>query len=87
MALGAMVAVENKGLRVGADVAVAGFDDIPSAAAATPPLTTIRQPIYDIGCLLVTKLVHILRGTPLETDRTSIAPELVVRASSGSPRS
>lgn len=86
MALGAMAAVERAGLRVGADVAIAGFDDIAASAAAIPPLTTVRQPIYDIGCLLVTHLVHILRGTSLDEVRTSIAPELVVRASSGSPR-
>ncbi len=87
MALGAMAAVNAAGLRVGTDVAIAGFDDIAASAVADPPLTTVRQPIYDIGCLLVTNLVHILRGTSLDEGRTSIAPELVVRASSGSPRS
>ncbi len=87
MALGAMAALKAMGRRVGTDVAVAGFDDIAASAVADPPLTTVRQPIYDIGCLLVTQLVHILRGTSFDDDRTSIAPELIVRASSGSPRS
>lgn len=85
MALGAMAGIESCGLRPGLDVAVAGFDDIPAAAAALPSLTTVRQPIYDIGCLLVERLVRVLRGEPLD-EISLIAPELIIRASSGPRR-
>ncbi|MFC2037508.1 substrate-binding domain-containing protein, partial [Chloroflexota bacterium] len=50
MALGAIGAARKRGLVVGRDVAITGFDDIPLAEHAHPPLTTVRQPIFDIGC-------------------------------------
>jgi LacI family transcriptional regulator len=83
MAFGVMEAVEQRGLRVGHAVAVAGFDDVPAAAHAIPPLTTLRQPIYAIGCQMVDMLVRLLRGETLEHAHVLIEPELMVRASSG----
>jgi LacI family transcriptional regulator len=53
MAMGAMRAIQERGLTVGADVSVSGFDDIPAAEFTHPPLTTVRQPIYEIGERLV----------------------------------
>ena len=52
MAIGAMRAVQARGLMVGADVSVVGFDDIPMARYGNPPLTTLSQPIHDIGIAL-----------------------------------
>ncbi|MCX7691763.1 substrate-binding domain-containing protein, partial [Thermoflexus sp.] len=49
MALGAMRALHRAGLRIPQDVAVIGFDDIPPAARFDPPLTTVRQPIHEMG--------------------------------------
>jgi LacI family transcriptional regulator len=83
MALGAMITVHRRGLRVGQDVAVAGFDDIPAARAASPPLTTVRQPIYDIGCRLAEMLVQLIHGETLEEAQVLVEPELIIRASSG----
>ncbi|MBE2184272.1 MAG: LacI family DNA-binding transcriptional regulator [Anaerolineae bacterium] len=86
MALGAMNAIQERGLQVGADIAVAGFDDITAAEYAYPPLTTIHQPIYEIGQMLVKLLISIISGaTPTET-QVLIPSTLMVRASSGIQR-
>jgi len=83
MAIGAMNAVQARGLTVGVDVAISGFDDIPLAAHTTPTLTTIQQPIFTIGEELTTMLVSIMTeqgGTPAGK---LIKPTLVIRESSG----
>ncbi len=85
MALGASEAVQARGLRVGQDVAIAGFDDIPEATTATPPLTTVRQPIYGIGHRLVDMLVRLMQHEEVENTQVLLQPELVIRASSGTP--
>lgn len=84
MALGAMNAIQAAGLRVGEDVAVAGFDDIPAAEFSHPSLTTIRQPIYDIGQQLVSLLMDVINGKPVEETQVILPCTLVVRESSGS---
>jgi len=52
MALGAMSAAQERGLKVGHDVSITGFDDIPLAENAHPPLTTVHQPVYKIGTMV-----------------------------------
>ncbi len=86
MALGAMNAVEALGREVGKDISITGFDDIPIAEHAQPPLTTIHQPIYDIGRQLADMLIqHIETGLP---EQHLILPvELIRRASVGKYRS
>jgi DNA-binding LacI/PurR family transcriptional regulator len=67
-------------MKVPADVAVAGFDDIPSASFVNPPLTTIRQDTASAGTLLVDSLLKLIRG---ESAEPAILPiKLVVRKSS-----
>lgn len=83
MALGAMSALQTRGLRVGRDFAIAGFDDIPAAEFANPPLTTIRQPIYEIGQQLVTLLLDVIAEKPLEQTQVILPCALIVRESSG----
>jgi DNA-binding LacI/PurR family transcriptional regulator len=79
MADGALTAIERAGLRVPADVAVGGFADSPVAAAAHPPLTTIRQPWDRISEMMVRQLLAQING---EGPATVILPtELVVRES------
>jgi LacI family transcriptional regulator len=85
MALGAMRAVHECGLRVGQDVAITGFDDIPLAAHAHPPLTTVRQPIYDIGRRICRMLIQVIRGESLAEPHILLEPTLVIRESSGAP--
>lgn len=84
MALGAMSAVQGLGLEVGRDVAVVGFDDIPLAEHAQPPLTTVRQPIYEIGRRICRMLIQLLREGALEERQVILQPQLVVRESCGS---
>jgi LacI family transcriptional regulator len=83
MALGAMSAIQGRGLQVGADIAVAGFDDIMAAEYAFPPLTTIHQPIYEIGQRLVSLLISLISGEPSPETQVLLPTKLVVRASSG----
>ncbi len=79
IAIGAMRAFAEAGLRVPEDVAVVGFDDIPAARIATPALTTIRQDTTRAGELLVEKLIHLVDGQPATSER--LPTELVVRRS------
>jgi DNA-binding LacI/PurR family transcriptional regulator len=81
--LGAMAAIQERGLTVGADIAVAGFDDIPAASLATPSLTTVSQPIYTIGRQLADALVKLMKNIPLGEQHVLLKPKLIVRESSG----
>lgn len=82
MAVGAMSALRGLGLGVPADVAVAGFDDIPLSRLVTPTLTTARVRITDLGRRALERLVEAIDGTSVETAPEIIQPELVVRESS-----
>ncbi len=84
MAVGALRAVQDAGLRVPEDIAVVGFDDMPFAARTTPALTTIRQPIQKMGAMAAEMLIDLIMH-PSEGGRRVILPtELVIRASCGS---
>lgn len=87
MAIGAINRIQQRGLQVGHDIAVAGFDDIPLAAYTNPPLTTVHQPIYDIGQRTCTMLIEIINGRSPTNPHVLLTPELVIRESSGPPRS
>jgi DNA-binding LacI/PurR family transcriptional regulator len=84
-AIGAIRALSEAGLRVPADVSVVGFDDIQSAAFCTPSLTTVRQPLNEMG----KRGARILLERIANPDKTELAaevviePELVVRESTG----
>ncbi|MGT2512949.1 LacI family DNA-binding transcriptional regulator [Sphingomonas panni] len=80
IALGAMRALSEAGRSVPGDVAIVGFDDIPAASLAQPPLTTIRQDYARAGELLVDMLIR--RIDRRETAPALLPPELVVRKSS-----
>jgi LacI family transcriptional regulator len=84
MALGVLACIRARGLRVGIDVAVAGFDDIPAAEYANPPLTTVHQPIYEIGQRLARMLIGLIQGQPPAESQLVLTPALVIRESSGS---
>jgi LacI family transcriptional regulator len=84
MAIGAMAAIEDAGLRVPDDVAVVGFDDLDYASLIKPSLTTIRQNQEELVSELVTAILRLL-DHPEEPPAVSVIPiELVVRESSGS---
>jgi LacI family transcriptional regulator len=82
MALGAMSAAQERELVVGQDVSITGFDDIPLAEYAHPPLTTVHQPIYRIGTMVCQMLIKVIRGEELADRQIILQPSLVVRQSS-----
>ena len=81
IAIGAMKALQQAGLRVPEDVSVVGFDDMPLAAHVTPALTTVRQDIRQASEGLVEGIVGLIEGRPVES--TLMAPQLVIRDSCG----
>lgn len=81
MALGAIAALRDAGLRVPDDVAVVGFDDLPPAQAAVPPLTTVRQPVREMGAIAFRMVTRLAAGERLETERIVLETELVLRGS------
>jgi LacI family transcriptional regulator len=83
LAIYAMRAMENLGLRAGEDLAVVGFDDLPLAAHTRPALSTVRQPFDQICDRLIDTLLAVLAGDPSIPRQTLVAPELIVRQSSG----
>jgi LacI family transcriptional regulator len=82
MALGAISAVQERGLVVGRDVVVTGFDDIPLAEHSHPALTTVHQPIYQIGTMICSMLIQVIHGEELAERHILLEPTLVVRESS-----
>jgi LacI family transcriptional regulator len=76
-AYGARLCLYRKGIRVPDDISLVGFDDLPGSAYTTPPLTTVRQPLYEIGRVATESLLHLINGGSAQG---SIPPlELVVR--------
>lgn len=82
MAMGALRALAEAGRRVPEDVAVAGFDDLPASATTTPPLTTVRQPIAEMGREMARLLLASIADPSSAGRRVILATELVARASS-----
>ncbi len=84
IAIGAVRALLNAGIRVPEDVSVVGFDDMPLAAHVTPALTTVRQDIRLAADGLVDAIVGLIEERPVES--TLMAPKLVVRESCGAKK-
>lgn len=82
-AIGATRALSNRGLRVPQDVSVVGFDDIEGASFHNPSLTTIRQPLIEMGQVAARILLQRIRGQATFPDVVPIHPELVIRESTG----
>lgn len=83
MAVGALRAIREAGLRVPQDIAIVGFDDLPPATRSDPKLTTIRQPIRRLGKELVSNLLDIIQEGPHPPRRLIHTTELVIRESCG----
>jgi LacI family transcriptional regulator len=86
IAFGALRAARDRGLRVPEDLSVVGFDDIEPATLVTPALTTVRQPLGEIGRTAVNILVRLLERRASETPHIELATRLVVRESTAPPR-
>jgi DNA-binding LacI/PurR family transcriptional regulator len=85
-AIGAIRALHDAQLRVPGDVSVVGFDDIPEAAFQTPSLTTIRQPLHEMGKLAARLLLDHLRTNAALPAEVAVEPELIVRESTSACR-
>jgi len=87
-AMGAVRAIKDAGLDVPRDVSVVGFDDIPAAAFASPSLTTVRQPLLEMGRRGAQVLLERIADRQKEfAHEIVVAPELVVRESTGPAKS
>ncbi len=84
-AIGAIRACMNHGVQVPADISLVGFDDIQSAAFHNPSLTTIRQPLTQMGRVAARILLQRIRGQATFPDVVPIQPELIVRESTCPP--
>ena len=82
MAIGAIRALEEMGLRVPNDMSVVGYDDIPLASHITPPLTTVRQAKDVMGIRAMQLLVALMQGEELAESQVLLQPELIERSSS-----
>lgn len=87
MALGVLRAAHAMGRQIPQDLAVVGFDNIPESAYFWPPLTTVAQPLVDLGCKAVVKLTELIdaedqNSAPPSELSVSLLPELIVRDSS-----
>ncbi len=83
LAIGAISAIQERGLTVGKDISVTGFDDIQLAEFVSPSLTTLHQPAHEMGTLLCQSLVRVINGNAESPPQTVLQPQLVVRNSTG----
>ncbi|HZN77391.1 MAG TPA: LacI family DNA-binding transcriptional regulator [Micromonosporaceae bacterium] len=81
MAFGVYEAVRQRGLRVPGDISVVGFDDLPEVRWASPPMTTVRQPLAEMGLLAARTVLRLAQGEDIESPRVELATDLVVRDS------
>jgi LacI family transcriptional regulator len=84
-AVGAMQAAAERGLRIPADLSIAGFDDIDLSRATSPLLTTVRQPLQEMGRMAVSLLTRLLDRHEVEALHVELATELIIRGSTAPP--
>jgi DNA-binding LacI/PurR family transcriptional regulator len=85
MAIGVYHAASQAGLRIPQDLSVVGFDDYSLDAWLVPPLTTVRQPLSDMGAAAARMVLELARGAQLRSRRRELATELIVRSSTAPP--
>lgn len=85
MAIGVYDAARRLGLRVPHDVSVVGFDDLPESSWVAPSLTTVRQPVSDLGAAAVRMLLRLVDGEGTPAPREELATRLLVRESTAPP--
>jgi len=82
-ALGVFRAAKERGIYVGTELAIAGYDGIKETEFTNPPLTTLYQPTYEIARQLAQMLVRFVEGEALAETQIIIRPQLLIRASTG----
>ncbi|MFI0510824.1 LacI family DNA-binding transcriptional regulator [Streptomyces sp. WSLK1-5] len=86
IALGVIETARTQGLRIPEDLSVVGFDDTSLAQTASPPLTTVRQPLREMGATALRIALRLANGERAESHHIELATDLVVRASTAPPR-
>jgi LacI family transcriptional regulator len=81
MAFGVMEAVRDRGLRIPEDMSIIGFDNIPQSEHVSPQLTTIEQPLADMGREATRRLLALIKEPELPLTRSELPTKLIVRAS------
>lgn len=84
-AFGAVDAVLARNMKVPADISVVGFDDIPMAASHVPALTTVRQPLEEMGRTATRRLLELIQNTEGDQSRFVLPTELILRETTASP--
>ena len=84
-ALGALRQIRAQGLRVPQDISLIGFDDLYIAQYTDPPLTTVRQPMRQMGRMAMETLLHLLTGAD-SVQSVKVPGELILRESAARPK-
>jgi LacI family transcriptional regulator, xylobiose transport system transcriptional regulator len=84
-AVGVYEAARQAGVRIPADLSVVGFDDLPFTQWTGPPLTTVRQPLVDMGATAASMVLALAGGEPVPHTRVELATSLVIRQSTAAP--
>ncbi|HEV7657436.1 MAG TPA: LacI family DNA-binding transcriptional regulator [Mycobacteriales bacterium] len=84
-AVGVIEAARARGLRVPEDLSIVGFDDTTVAKFSAPPLTTVRQPLREIGAVALRRALQLAAGEKVDSYHVELATELVVRESTAPP--
>lgn len=85
-AMGVYTALRERGLNIPDDMSVIGFDDVAVSSLVAPTLTTIRQPLVEMGRVATTMLLHLIAGEPLDSMRVELTTNLIVRQSCSPPQ-
>jgi DNA-binding LacI/PurR family transcriptional regulator len=81
MAIGAMRALKESGYKIPTDVSTIGFDNIEASSIIEPPLTTVSQPIYEMGKKAVDIITALINGETIEEKRYLLKTKLIERQS------
>jgi len=85
LALSTMKALQRAGVSVPDDIAIVGWDDVMTARYVSPGLTTVRQPLYELGRAAATRLHERIAGDPTVPEPLILPTQLVLRSSCGCP--
>jgi LacI family transcriptional regulator len=86
MAFGVMEAVRDHHLRIPEDISIVGFDDVPQATQVHPPLTTVRQPLEQMGRAAAQLLLELIQEPDRLPPRIELPTELAIRATTQKPK-
>ncbi|GAA3622849.1 LacI family DNA-binding transcriptional regulator [Microbacterium awajiense] len=85
VAVGALLSAQDAGLSVPEDLSIVGFDDSEISRVTRPDITTVRQPLGELGRAGVAHLMRLIDGAPIDEVRVELSTRLIIRGSSGPP--